>query len=185
MQRLLAGNAELSQKPPYRHRAQDDTELVLDQLRTSRVSTAQTRTSIAEGSSLSPCRKPTAEHTIRAHAHLFQRLMIQLSRVVFSHAGRESISIHAVKQNIELLMNGLIGESVDFPVEIVPITFCVVLSASWPIPGSNVLAAFSSNCFFQARVRITPNEHLNLPNAGLVCVGWSAIKIIIETIMYR
>jgi hypothetical protein len=34
--------------------------------------------------------------------------MIQLSRVVFSHAGRESISIHAVKQNIELLMNGLI-----------------------------------------------------------------------------
>jgi hypothetical protein len=36
--------------------------------------------------------------------------MIQLSRVVFSHAGRESISIHAVKQNIELLMIGLIGE---------------------------------------------------------------------------
>src|SRR6202163_2775972 len=44
----------------------------------------------------------------RTHAHLFQRLMIQLSRVVFSHDGRESISIHAVKQNIELLVNGLI-----------------------------------------------------------------------------
>jgi hypothetical protein len=35
--------------------------------------------------------------------------MIKLSRVVISHAGRESISIHAVKQNIELLMNGLIA----------------------------------------------------------------------------
>jgi hypothetical protein len=34
--------------------------------------------------------------------------MIQLSRVVFSHAGTESIPVHAVKQNIELLMNGLI-----------------------------------------------------------------------------
>src|ERR1019366_9422561 len=44
----------------------------------------------------------------RAHAHLFQRLMIQLSRVVFSHADKESIMFHAVKQNIELLMNGLI-----------------------------------------------------------------------------
>jgi hypothetical protein len=37
--------------------------------------------------------------------------MIQLSRVVFSHAGTESIPVHAVKQNIELLMNGLIASS--------------------------------------------------------------------------
>src|ERR1019366_971928 len=48
----------------------------------------------------------------RAHAHLFQRLMIQLSRVVFSHAGTESIPVHAVKQNIELLMNGLIVRTI-------------------------------------------------------------------------
>jgi hypothetical protein len=40
--------------------------------------------------------------------------MIKLSRVVISHAGRESISIHAVKQNIELLMNGLIGLGLAF-----------------------------------------------------------------------
>jgi hypothetical protein len=44
----------------------------------------------------------------RAHPHFFQRLMIQLSRVVFSQACRQSIAIHAVKQNIEFLMNGLI-----------------------------------------------------------------------------
>jgi hypothetical protein len=41
-------------------------------------------------------------------AHRFQGLMIKLLRVVFFHAGGESISIHAVKRNIELLVNGLI-----------------------------------------------------------------------------
>jgi hypothetical protein len=41
-------------------------------------------------------------------AHRFQGPMIKLSRVVFSRAGGESISIHAVKRNIELLVNGLI-----------------------------------------------------------------------------
>jgi hypothetical protein len=35
-------------------------------------------------------------------AHRFQGLMIKLSRIVCSRAGGESISIHAVKQNIEL-----------------------------------------------------------------------------------
>jgi hypothetical protein len=44
----------------------------------------------------------------RSDANLCQRLMIELACVVFSHAGRESISVHAVKQNIELLMNELL-----------------------------------------------------------------------------
>src|ERR1019366_3946858 len=156
MQRLLAGNAELRQKPPNRHRAQDDMEQLRDHLacpqrkrelqlqrvflRHSGVNPPQLlavelRRASRQGLRLQtiPAATPVSHqpsvygrpvdtkntsddlwtfaimNTLhRAHAHLFQRLMIQLSRVVFSHAGTESIPVHAVKQNIELLMNGLI-----------------------------------------------------------------------------
>src|ERR1035441_8874334 len=160
MQRLLAGDAELRQKPPNRHRAQDNTELVLDQLRDHlacpqrkrelqlqrvflchrvvnppQLLAVELRRTSRQGLRLQTIpaatpvsRQPSVDgrpvdtkntgddlgtfailNTLhRAHAHLFQRLMIKLSRVVISHAGTESIPVHAVKQNIELLMNGLI-----------------------------------------------------------------------------
>src|ERR1019366_494210 len=160
MQRLLAGNAELRQKPPNRHRAQDDMEQLRDHLacpqrkrelqlqrvflRHSGVNPPQLlavelRRASRQGLRLQtiPAATPVSHqpsvygrpvdtkntsddlwtfaimNTLhRAHAHLFQRLMIQLSRVVFSHAGTESIPVHAVKQNIELLMNGLIAADI-------------------------------------------------------------------------
>jgi ribonuclease J len=96
--------------------------------------------------------------------------MIQLSRVVFSHAGTESIPVHAVKQNIELLMNGLIMASP-------PGNLDVLL-----MEGTNL--GSDKRCITEHELE---SEFVALfrATAGRVFVAWSAQNVDRTVTLYR
>jgi hypothetical protein len=101
----------------------------------------------------------------RSDANLCQRLMIELACVVLSHAGRESISLHAVKQNIELLRNGLLYRISALPDQTFDRLERSSKLNSWSPSESKKASNFFKDMLSLRRGRPTPKSPPALPSA--------------------